>query len=308
MMCILTLNPFKKKHIMKRDRKTLVIGLAITILIGLSLSWAGGNGGVKIGPISVFAFCGLLAFAINWAAFIPASIAKTEKYYDLTGSLTYLTVVVVALSLAPQPSDRALVVAAMVMIWAIRLGGFLFVRIRKDGADDRFDEIKLNPLRFFFAWTLQALWVLFTAAAALAIITSEAQHAFGLIGMLGAGMWIVGFITEVVADAQKRAFKRDKNNKGRFIQTGLWRWSRHPNYFGEILLWAGIAVMSIPILSGSQWVVLVSPVFVYLLLTRISGIPMLEEKGMKRWGDDVEYQAYLANTSQLVPLPPKRVK
>lgn len=290
---------------MKRNRKTLVIGLAITILIGLSLSWAGGNGGITIGPISVFALCGLLAFAINWAAFIPANIARTEKYYDLTGSLTYLTVIAVAVLLAPHPSARAMLVAAMVMVWAVRLGGFLFVRIRKDGADDRFDDIKVSPLRFFFAWTLQALWVLFTAAAALAIITSDTQIALELVGLLGMVMWVIGFVIEVVADAQKRAFKRDQANQGRFIQSGLWRWSRHPNYFGEILLWTGIAVMAIPILSGSQWVVLVSPVFVYLLLTRISGIPMLEEKGMQRWGDNAEYQAYLANTSQLIPLPPK---
>jgi len=119
-------------------------------------------------------------------------------------------------------------------------------------------------------------------------------------------MWVVGFLIEVTADRQKRVFKRDTANAGKFINVGLWSWSRHPNYFGEILLWTGMAVLAIPVLSGGQWVTLISPVFVYLLLTRLSGIPTLTEKAQKKWGDDADYQAYLARTSLLIPLPPKK--
>ena len=111
---------------------------------------------------------------------------------------------------------------------------------------------------------------------------------------------------EVVADTQKSAFKADPANAGRFITTGLWSWSRHPNYFGEITLWTGMAVLALPVLSGWNWVALISPVFVFVLLTRISGIPMLEHRARKRWGDDPAFQAYTANTSVLVPLPPKK--
>ncbi|RBP48465.1 DUF1295 domain-containing protein [Arenicella xantha] len=291
---------------MKRDKKTVVIGLIVIVSIGLLLSWAGGSGSVRLGIVPVFAVCGFLAFLINWLAFIPANAAQTEKYYDLTGSLTYLTLIVVALLLSGNTSDRALIVAAMVAVWAMRLGSFLFLRIRSDGADDRFDEIKVKPLSFFFAWTLQALWVLFTAAAALAVITSEKQLALGVIGTLGIAMWVTGFLCEVIADAQKRRFKQNPDNRGRFIQSGLWSWSRHPNYFGEILLWSGVAVIAIPILQGPQWLTLISPVFVYLLLTRVSGIPLLAEKGTERWGDDPAYQAYVENTPRLIPMPPRK--
>ena len=289
---------------MERTKPKMIIALAIALLTALGLCLGGGDGGAKIGSISVFAVCGMLAFAINWLVFIPANAAKTEKYYDLTGSLTYLSVVGAAIVLTPVVSTRAELAAIMVAVWALRLGSFLFVRISKDGQDDRFDEIKVAPLRFFFAWTLQGLWVLFTAAAALAIITGGVVKPIGLIGSIGIIMWLVGFIIESVADAQKRSFKRNPNNKSRFITTGLWSWSQHPNYFGEILLWTGMAVLAAPILQGWQWVTLISPVFVFLLLTRISGIPTLDKKAKARWGNDADYQAYIAKTSKLLPMPP----
>ena len=291
---------------MKRNKTTLSIALLVTIMIGLGVSIAGGTHGARIGPISVFLLCGILAFGINWLAFIPANAAKTEHFYDLTGSLTYVSITAAALILTPNLDIRAMLVGAMVMIWSIRLGTFLFMRISKDGKDDRFDEIKTNPLRFLFAWTMQGLWALFTAACALAIITSEMRLPLGALGILGLVLWVIGFTVEVTADAQKRAFRKDTSNKGRFITSGLWAWSRHPNYFGEILLWTGIAVMALPILQGWQWVTLISPIFVFLLLTRLSGIPMLQKKAEERWGDDPEYRDYVEKTSLLLPMPPTR--
>lgn len=91
-----------------------------------------------------------------------------------------------------------------------------------------------------------------------------------------------------------------------FISTDLWAWSRHPSCFGEIALWTGIAIMAIPLLSGWRWVVLISPVFVTLLLTRVSGIPMLEARADKRWGDDEAFQSYTRDTPVLIPRPPRR--
>ncbi len=282
-----------------------VLALLVIVLIGAGVSYAGSDGGAKYGALPVFLICGGLAFLVNWFAFVPANAAKTEKYYDLVGSLTYLSLISVAVLLTPELSVRAKLAAVMVAVWAIRLGSFLFIRISKDGHDDRFDEIKINPIRFLVAWTLQGLWALLTAACALAIITGGDQQPIGTLGRIGIVIWIVGFMLEVVADAQKRAFKRSSDNQGRFINTGLWSWSQHPNYFGEIMLWIGMAVLAIPVLSGLQWVTLISPLFVILLLTKGSGIPTLQKKAKERWGDDSEYRSYIQNTSLLLPLPPK---
>jgi len=210
-----------------------------------------------------------------------------------------------AVSLSPDLDTRAALAAAMVAIWAVRLGSFLFLRIRRQGRDGRFDTIKTDPLRFFATWTVQGLWVLLTAAAALAIVTTDQRQELGWIGYTGVFVWLAGFSIEVVADRQKSVFRREPANGGRFISSGLWAWSRHPNYFGEITLWTGIAIMSLPVLSGWQWVVLVSPVFVTLLLTRLSGVPMLEARADRRWGDDEAYQRYKTATPVLIPRPPR---
>jgi steroid 5-alpha reductase family enzyme len=281
------------------------LGIGAAILIGALVALAGSEGSARVGPIPVFALCGLLAFVVNWLAFIPSNAARTEKYYDLTGSITYLTVTSAAVFLSGDPDARALIAAAMVIIWTVRLGTFLFQRIRREGRDARFDEIKVNPLSFFMTWTLQGLWVLLTAAAALAIITSTERRELGWLAYLGIALWLAGFTIEVVADRQKSAFKQDPANEGRFITTGLWAWSRHPNYFGEITLWTGMAILAVPILSGWRWVVLISPLFVTLLLTRVSGIPMLESRADQRWGNEKAYRRYKGSTPALIPRPPR---
>ncbi|MGB5380538.1 MAG: DUF1295 domain-containing protein [Acidimicrobiia bacterium] len=291
---------------MTTQRRNSIIGITAALLIGAFVAWAGSDGSREVGGIAVFALGALLAYAINWLVFIPSNRAKTEHYFDLTGSVTYLSVTVVALLLSDDLDARAVIVAAMVAVWALRLGSFLFRRVRRDGRDGRFDEIKIDPLRFFMTWTLQGLWVLLTIACALAIITSIERRSIGWLAVVGTAIWIAGFAIEVMADQQKSVFKRDPANEGKFISTGLWAWSRHPNYFGEIALWTGIAIMAIPLLSGWRWVVLISPVFVTLLLTRVSGIPMLEARAQKRWGDDDDFQAYTRNTSVLIPRPPRK--
>lgn len=288
------------------DKKRSLIGISAAIIAGALVALAGSSGSATVGSVAVFAVCALLAYGINWLVFIPSNRRKTEHYFDLTGSITYVSVVIVALLLSDDLDARALIVGAMVIVWAVRLGSFLFRRVRRDGRDGRFDEIKVDPLRFFMTWTLQGLWVLLTLAAALAIITSVERKAIEIVGIIGIAIWLGGFAIEVVADRQKSAFKQDSDNEGRFITTGLWAWSRHPNYFGEIVLWIGVAVMAVPILSGWRWVTLISPVFVILLLTRVSGIPMLEKRAEDRWGDEDEYRRYVESTPVLVLRPPAR--
>ena len=291
---------------MTKQQRTSIVGIIVSVAVGALVALAGSDGSAQVGSIAVFALCGALAYLINWAAFVPSSIAKTEHYFDLTGSITYITVVIVAAALSEDLDARGVVVTLMVLVWALRLGTFLFRRVKRDGRDSRFDKIKVDPLRFFLTWTLQGLWVLLTLACALAIITGLDREDFGVFAIVGTAVWVIGFAIEVVADRQKSAFRRDPDNEGRFITTGLWAWSRHPNYFGEITLWVGVAIMALPVLSGWRWVTLISPVFVVLLLTRISGIPMLERRGAKRWGDDADYRAYVADTPVLVPRPPSR--
>ncbi|HEY5650714.1 MAG TPA: DUF1295 domain-containing protein [Acidimicrobiia bacterium] len=290
---------------MDEKARRSVIGIAVAVTIGALVAWAGSDGSTVVGSVPVFAVCGALAFAINWAVFIPSNAAKTERYYDLTGSLTYLTVTLVAVLLSDDVDARAVIVAIMVVVWAARLGTFLFRRISRDGRDGRFDEIKIAPIRFFMTWTLQGLWVLLTAAAALAIITSSERQVLGWLAFVGIAVWVAGFAIEVVADQQKSAFKQDPSNHGRFISTGLWAWSRHPNYFGEITLWIGVAIVAVPILSGWRWAVLISPVFVFLLLNRVSGIPMLEKRADERWGSEPDYERYKQSTPVLILRPPR---
>ncbi|MEL7296285.1 MAG: DUF1295 domain-containing protein [Pseudomonadota bacterium] len=289
----------------ERSNSKITVAVLISIAIGAGVAIAGSDGSQAVAGWPIFALCGALAFVINWLVFVPSAFAQTEKFYDLTGGLTYLTVTAVACLSVQELDQRAFIVAGMVVVWAGRLASFLFLRISKDGKDGRFDDIKTRPWRFFMTWTLQGLWVLLTAACALAIITSETRVPMEILGWVGAGIWLVGFLIEAIADRQKSAFKSDPDNHGKFITTGLWSWSRHPNYFGEIVLWVGVAVMALPVLQGWQWVTLISPVFVTFLLTKVSGIPMLEARAEERWGDDPEFRRYTDNTSVLVPLPPK---
>ena len=167
---------------MSEQRRRSIIGITAGVVVGALVSLAGSDGSTTVGSLPLFALCGLLAFGVNWAVYVPSAAAQTEKYYDLTGSVTYVTVTVVALALSTDLDARAMIVGAMVLVWTIRLGVFLFRRISKDGKDGRFDEIKTDPLRFLMAWTIQGLWVLLTAAAALAIITGTTREPLGALG------------------------------------------------------------------------------------------------------------------------------
>lgn len=288
----------------ERSNKQIIAAIAIAIAIGAIISFAGSDGGDHIDAIPVFALCGALAFAINWLAFIPAALSQTEHYYDLVGGITYISVTATAVLLSSELDLRATLVAAMVLFWSLRLATFLFRRISRSGGDDRFDDIKNRPLRFFMAWTIQGLWVLLTAAAALAIITGGEREPLGAVGIVGIVVWSIGILIEIIADGQKSKFRNSPGNKDKFINVGLWAWSRHPNYFGEIVLWTGIAIIAVPILHGWQWATLISPVFVAFLLIKVSGIPLLETKADERWGDQDDYESYKRRTPVLIPKPP----
>jgi steroid 5-alpha reductase family enzyme len=288
----------------KADRNAL-IALPIVILVALGVALAGSQGGDSVLGIPIFALVVAVIFVIQWVGFIAAYLLQTEKFFDLTGSITYISVTIMAVWLSSVVDGRTILLLILVVIWAGRLGIFLFRRILKAGKDARFDDLKVSFVRFLNTWTLQGLWVTLTLAAALAAITTAIRKELGLFAMVGALVWIFGFAIEATADAQKSRFRADPENKGKFIDTGLWSWSRHPNYFGEIVLWVGVAIIALPVLRGWQWVTLISPVFVTLLLTRISGVPILEKRADEKWGGQEDYEAYKERTPVLIPRPPK---
>lgn len=244
----------------------------------------------------------MLAFLIQWVAYIPAYIFQTEKFYDLTGSLSYLTVIWFVFFSSNNLSGlniQNLIVVTLISIWAIRLGTFLFGRIHKDGEDKRFRTIKTSASQFFMTWTLQGMWVSICTMCAITAISSSQGIIANVLFYLGLAFFIVGFAIEVVSDQQKSAFRAVPENKEKFITSGLWSKSQHPNYFGEILLWSAIALLSISSLNGTQYLTLVSPIFTYVLLVYISGVRMLDDMGNKKWGHLEEYKEYKRNTPTL---------
>jgi steroid 5-alpha reductase family enzyme len=292
---------------MTKDERIALLSMPIVLLVGIGFAVVGSTGPTRIAGLPVFAFGVALAFLLQWVVFLPSFLRQTEKYYDLTGGVTYLTVTLVGLSFSAALDARSILLTALVSVWATRLAFFLFRRIHKAGKDGRFDNIKTSFLRFLLAWTLQGLWVTFTLAAALAAITAPLTKELGGFAVVGLLIWIFGFAFEAISDAQKSAFKADSANEGKFIQSGLWSLSRHPNYFGEIVLWVGVAVIAFPVLQGWQYLTLVSPFFVALLLIKISGIPILEKRADEKWGGQPDYEAYKERTPVLVPrLLPRR--
>jgi steroid 5-alpha reductase family enzyme len=246
----------------------------------------------------------LLAYVIHWIAYIPAYIFQTEKFYDLTGSVTYLSVVwFVFLSTYQSISLNFgnLILVLLISIWTIRLGLFLFMRIHKAGEDKRFRTIKTSASQFFMTFTISGLWVTLCSMCALVAISSPEGLVMNALTYVGIILFIIGFGIEIVADNQKTAFRSIEANKDSFITSGLWSKSRHPNYFGEVLLWFAIAVISFSSLEGLQLITLISPVFTYILLVYVSGVRMLEDMNDKKWADDENYKSYKENTPMLFP-------
>ena len=281
-----------------------ITGTLVALVLGLAMAFMGSDNGVRVEGLALFAGCIALSFIIQWCAFVPAYGFSTEKFYDLIGSVTYITLVVIALVFMPESSPRDYLFGALVLIWATRLGQFLFRRVLSAGEDRRFREMKTDFLQFFMTWTLQGLWVAITLSAALAAMTASEKMPLDYWALVGGLVWVVGFAIEVVADAQKTQFRQDPANRDQFIQSGLWAWSRHPNYFGEILLWFGIALIAYPVLQGLQHFALISPIFVFVLMNYVSGVRMLEARADRKWGREEAYQAYKARTPSLLMKKP----
>ncbi len=280
-----------------------VLAISFVIVLSLVLNYATTQDIISTETGQIGFQVLLIIYLIQLVVFLISFVLKTEHYYDLTGGITYITVIVYTLyqkQLLGALDFRSILLGVLILVWAMRLSSFLFLRIKKAGKDRRFDKIKTNFTRFMLAWALQGFWVFMCTLPAITAIASESKTIdYFLVG--GAALWLFGFIMEVVADRQKSAFNQDPKNKGQFISTGLWSISRHPNYVGEVLLWTGIAVIALPTFSGLQYLALISPIFTYLLLTRVSGVNLLEASADKKWEGNDAYMEYKEKTAVFFP-------
>ena len=279
-----------------------ILSILACLALGTIMALAGSPGSITFNGLPSFALAASIGFILHWLIFIPSYIYQTEHYFDLIGSISYISIVLFTFLALNNLDVRSILIGLLIMVWAVRLGSFLFIRVKRDGKDNRFTVMKTKFWWFLFTWTIGGLWVFITMAAGLAAMTSAKVVPLGWFALIGIFLWLEGFLVEVVADHQKNRFRSKKENQGRFINEGLWSFSRHPNYYGEITLWLGIAFIAFPVLQGWQLLTLISPIFVYILLTRISGVTMLERRADKKWRDDPEYQRYKETTSSLIPM------
>ena len=280
---------------MRKEIRSTIISIVFLFSIYL-LSFLGSNIDIEIYSFNSFDFLLLLSAFIQILFFIPSFLLKTERLYDLVGSSTYIVVTTIAYLSVPNKSVTDTILFLFISIWGIRLGTYLFRRILRDNDDVRFEKAKKNFFWFLQYWIGQALWVSITSCAAVIAILKTESNSINNILILGVLIWVLGFTLEVIADLQKSKFKKKQNTNKTFISTGLWSKSRHPNYFGEITLWVGIYIISFSSFSDIEFLTFISPIFVYILLTRMSGINMLEKIADERYGHLPEYIIYKEET------------
>lgn len=253
--------------------------------------------------IELITYAVIISFLLQWTLFIPAYFFQTEKFYDISGSINYISIVIYIYYnnyITHGFNLGNLILSFLIFLWATRLGIFLFLRIQNDGEDKRFRSIKPSPAKFFMTWTLQATWVSICSLCALTGISSDSGIIINNLFFIGLTFFVLGFFIEVVADSQKTKFRKNSKNKNTFINSGLWAYSRHPNYLGEIFIWIGISVISFSSLSNLQFATLISPIFTYVLLVYVSGVRLLEASGKEKWGHLKSYKEYIKKTPRLL--------
>ena len=237
---------------------------------------------------------------LNSLFFIHSYFFKTDIFFDLTGSISFISIGILSLILIPDVDGNQILIFFLLIFWALRLGPYLFIRRLGSGVDERLGEYFKTPLSLYFLWIMNSLWVFMTSISMIIIFSSKENYNFGLVQWLGLLIWILGFIIEVVSDSQKSKF--NKKNKGKFINIGLWKYIRHPNYLGEIIIWLGIFVISISYINSIfASLSVLSPIFVFVLLRFLTGVPQLEVRGDEKWGKQKEYINYKKETGIIFP-------
>ncbi|MBU1014101.1 MAG: DUF1295 domain-containing protein [Bacteroidetes bacterium] len=242
----------------------------------------------------------VIALGINLIMFIPAYLFNTDKLTDISYSVTFVVVAIFGLIQSSLNLPHILLFL-MIFIWAFRLGTYLLLRIRKIGKDNRFDSMRKSIIKFGSFWVLQGITVFVVLIPSIYFFNTSLEQ-LSFLSYSGLLIWLVGLIIEATGDYQKTIFINNPNNKGKWVNTGLWKYSRHPNYLGEILVWIGVYLFILPALNNGQALIgLISPVFITTLLLFVSGIPLLEKSADKKWGTDHDYTLYKNNTGILLP-------
>lgn len=243
----------------------------------------------------------LISLLFNIVLFFIAFKLQSDKLTDISYALTFMLIATIGFT-SNDITVYSSIVLLMVFAWALRIGSFLLYRVIKVGKDARFDDMRSSFVKFGQFWVLQGLsvWVLMIPFV---LAVGSASSALGIFAYIGIGIFLLGLCIETVADLQKMRFNNKPENKGKWIESGIWKYSRHPNYFGEILVWVGVYLYAVQVLSvPAVLIALVSPLFITVLLLFVSGIPLLEKSADKRWGKVKAYRQYRERTSILVPL------
>jgi steroid 5-alpha reductase family enzyme len=250
------------------------------------------------------ALTAIVTIAYQLLFFIITALLKFDKVTDFAGSTNFVIIAILTLVLKGSWHFRQVILTLFVVLWGLRLAFFLLLRILQWGEDRRFDQMRNNLAKLAVFWIFQAVWVWAVSLPVTVVNATDSNPFLQAVDLIGWLMWAVGFMIEGAADQQKLSFKKSPENRGKWCDAGLWKYTRHPNYFGEILLWWGIFVASTPILNKAEWLVIIGPIFLTLLLLFISGIPLLEESADKKFGNVDGYRVYKQRTSPLIPLPP----
>lgn len=247
----------------------------------------------------------LICLGLNLGFFGLASVLKTDKFTDFTYGASFVIAAVWLLYHGGTFFPYQILAIMLVTLWGVRLASYLLVRILKIKRDRRFDGIREKPLQFLKFWILQGLSVWIILLPVTATLADQEQVPFSLASLIGVGIWILGLTLESVADWQKFRFKNRPDNTVRWVDTGLWKYSRHPNYFGEMLCWWGVFSTLLPYLKGWETLTIISPIYITGLLLFVSGVPPLEKRYAKKYANNRDYQNYKKRTSLLIPLLPK---
>jgi steroid 5-alpha reductase family enzyme len=247
----------------------------------------------------------LISLAIQLFFFVFAASFKSDKVTDLSYGLSFVILAWYLLITKNQYQPLAVLVTSLITLWGLRLAGYLFIRILKIKKDKRFDGIRENPLKFAAFWFFQGVSIFIIMLPSIVLLNIDRTMPINSVAIVGTLLWLIGFIIETVADYQKFTFKNKAENKGKFITTGIWKYARFPNYFGEMLMWWSIFLITIPVLQGWQWLSIIGALHISFILLFITGIPTQVERHQKKYGDKEEYQEYVEKTSLLIPLPPK---
>ncbi len=231
---------------------------------------------------------------------------KRNDIADVSWGLSFILILIVNLWYTKNFTTTALVVSALVIVWGLRLAVRIYLRNRGRKEDFRYQKLREESpnnflLRSFLqVYLLQGILAVIVSLPVIFLVSSKnplTQTPLPLI--LGVSVWLVGFFFEVVGDYQLDKFISNPDNKGRVLQKGLWKFSRHPNYFGELTMWWGIFLIALPVPNG--YLSVLGPLTITFLITKVSGIPPLE----KNYAGNQEFEHYKAKTSMLIPLPPK---